>query len=275
VQTSVQAVRTQSSTLPDPLARWHLLSLDAPTVAGLWTWFVARAMHAPLAPAVPCAMFLAVWLLYATDRLLDSRSGGSEDLEPRHLFHREHRRFFSAGIVAGSLALGTLLGQIPAELLRRYCVLASLLLVWFALIHLTAKSLPKEIVPGPFFAAAVFMPVFRPSMIPAVAAFALVCTLNCLSIYAWEHPGLQRAPSMSTRVGTRFLIPLGILATVLPLALIPAAAPGLAPILVAISLAAALLLALDRLHARFEPTNLRAAADLVLLTPLAIAPFFR
>jgi hypothetical protein len=287
VQTSLQAVRAQPSTLPNPLALWHLLSLDAPTVAALWTWFVARAVHVPLPPAIPGAMFLAVWLLYSTDRLLDSRSEGTGDLELRHLFHREHRRVFSAAIVAVSLALIPLLRQIPADLFRRYSVLAALLLLWFVLIHLAGqkKSLPKEIVPGPFFAAAIFMPIFEPAMLPSAAAFALLCTLNCLSIYAWEHPSPVRAPSiaplrwvgsahLSTRLGTRLLTPLGIVTTVLPLTLLPTM-PVLRPILLAISLAAALLLALDRLHSRLEPTNLRAAADLVLLTPLLLAPFLR
>ena len=56
-----------------PLALWHLLSLDAPTVAALWTYFIARANHVQLSYAVPAAMFLAVWLIYAADRLLDTR----------------------------------------------------------------------------------------------------------------------------------------------------------------------------------------------------------
>jgi hypothetical protein len=49
----------------------------------------------------------------------------------------------------------------------------------------------------------------------------------------------------------------------------------LAPLFLAISLAAALLLLLDRAHLFFDRTHLRAAADLVLLTPLLVAPFLR
>src|SRR5215469_2732137 len=45
----------------NPLARWHLLSLDAPTVAAVWVWFVAASnqIHLPLVSAL--AMALAVW----------------------------------------------------------------------------------------------------------------------------------------------------------------------------------------------------------------------
>ena len=46
-------------------------------------------------------------------------------------------------------------------------------------------------------------------------------------------------------------------------------------VLFAIALAAALLLGLDRAHVHLDRTNLRAAADLALLTPLVVAPFFR
>jgi hypothetical protein len=56
-----------------PLALWHLLSLDAPTIAALWTWFIASANHIHLPIASTLAMALAVWMLYAADRLMDAR----------------------------------------------------------------------------------------------------------------------------------------------------------------------------------------------------------
>ena len=57
----------------NPLALWHLLSLDAPTVAALWTWFIASANHIRLPLSSALAMALAVWMLYAADRLMDAR----------------------------------------------------------------------------------------------------------------------------------------------------------------------------------------------------------
>ena len=71
------------------LRLWHLLSLDAPTVAALWTVFVARAVRVELPWNVPVAMFAAVWAIYAADRLLDA--GRQENLEARHRFHGVHR----------------------------------------------------------------------------------------------------------------------------------------------------------------------------------------
>ena len=276
-----------SSATPGPLALWHLLSLDAPSVAAVWTWFVARATHTPLPHAILVAMFLAVWLLYASDRLLDATRATAGLLEPRHLFHQKHHRAFTAAILIVSATLTPLVLEIAPQILRLYLVLAAVLLLWFLLIHIFARNrtLPKELIPGPFFAAAVFLPVLSPETFPTASAFALLCTLNCLSIYAWEHPQTCRAPSiaplrwvgtphLTTRLGVRFLTPITAFAILLPLALLPLA-PAMTPILLALSLAATLLFALNRIHTRLHPTNLRAAADLVLLTPLLIAPFLR
>ena len=284
-----------------PLSLWHLLSLDAPTVAALWTWFVARTMHITLPHAIPVAMFLAVWLLYAADRLLDAcqktncrhpeRSEGpphftftdSTDhasLEPRHLFHHYHRRAFTLAILIVAPILLILILAFPPLISRLYLALAALLFLWFATIHLFAnrKPLPKELIPGPFFAAAVFIPAIAASSLAlcfAALCFAFLCVLNCLYIYAWEHSQQTSATTHpTTRLALRFLTPLTILAAVLPLTLIPAE-PELAPVLSAISLAAVMLLALNNLRSHLDRTHLRAAADFVLLTPLLIVPLLR
>ena len=67
---------------------WHLLSLDAPTVAAVWVVFVGRSVGVRLPWVEPAAMFVAVWMIYAADRLLDARvldaGGGKGDgLEDR------------------------------------------------------------------------------------------------------------------------------------------------------------------------------------------------
>jgi hypothetical protein len=291
-EVSIQAVKTHAQTsIADrvssgatPLALWHLLSLDAPTVATLWTWFVARCTRTALAPAVLVAMFLAVWLLYATDRLLDTRRAARptrESLEARHLFHQLHRRAYTRAVLLVSVTLVPLIIALPRLELFRYLGLAALLVLWFVLIHTLSKTrpqaLPKELALGPFFAAAVFIPSWSTLSLPLLFAgifFALLCTQNCLYIYSWEHQGRSTAAHITTRLGVRFLTPVTIFGTALPIALMPASRE-LAPLFLAISLAAALLLLLDRAHLFFDRTHLRAAADLVLLTPLLVAPFLR
>jgi hypothetical protein len=273
---------------------WHLLSLDAPSVAMLWTWFIARSNGVKLPHTSIIAMGVAVWLLYAADRLLDARSNEASHLEPRHRFHRRHRSAFHAGIALASLALVFLVYRITPAALQLYAILAAPLIAYFVLIHLRRKSatarstprLPKEIAVGLFFSAATFIPTvarnpsLRESLLPAALLFGLVCSLNCLFIYAWEHPvvasaGYPEAHS-ATQLALRFLpwLTISAIAGSLGLAIYGSLpdSSGRAPwqLALAISLAGALLLQLHTRRHSLDPTALRAAADLCLLTPLLL-----
>jgi hypothetical protein len=235
-------------------------------------------------------MALAVWILYAADRLLDARVlntaplAEQQELEPRHHFHHRHRPAFLAGIVACSLALTPLLLKLPPEALRLYLVEAGVLVAWFLVIHIASGSrrLPKELAVGPFFAAAVFIPTVsrlpadRPALLAPAVLFSALCSLNCLYIYAWEHePEERRSRSHpSTRVAVRNL---GLLTAAVAVAgvVLGTVLPGVWPLPVACSLSAAALFTLHRLRSRLHPTTLRAAADLALLTPALLLPFLR
>jgi hypothetical protein len=298
VATSAQLAPARS--IASPLALWHLLSLDAPTVAALWTWFIARANHVRLPLASPAAMALAVWVLYAADRLLDSRlldvcprSGRMHyELEARHYFHHRHRRAFLIGVAIAAAVLAALLRNLPAAAIHLYLVEGALLFAWFLVLHGThnAHRLPKEIAVGLFFAAATFIPTvsrapfaasaaLRLALVPAALLFAALCSLNCLFIYAWEHDASGRSsarqPHPTTRLALRHLTMLAVWIAVAAVALMLFKRLSPRPIAVACALSALLLLCLDRNRRRFPQIALRAAADLALLTPLALLPFLR
>jgi hypothetical protein len=276
--------RTAARPGRSPLALWHLLSLDAPSVAALWTLFLARSVGLKLPWVGPAAMFVAVWMIYAGDRLLDARGLDSaplscDGLEERHRFHYAHRGGFLFGILAGALALVYLLQHADDRALRLYALLATLLAAWLMIVHASSRGrgqrLPKELAVGWFFAAAVFiptvgrLPALRAELLPSALLFAALCTLNCLFLYAWEHPGNREDAHTSTRWATQHL---DLLAAVL------VAAAGLAAVLqrggagkapaLACGLSAVLLWALHRVRSKVQTVHLRAAADLVLLTPL-------
>ncbi len=287
-----------SDVAPSPLAMWHLLSLDAPTIAALWTWFIAWSTHTRLPLLSPVAMFLAVWNLYAADRLLDARciasaalSHGSisPDLEARHLFHARFRSRFLFVIGASTLLLAVILPGLPASALRLDALLGTLLAGYFILIHATpvAQRLPKEIAVGAFFAAAVFIPTIardpslRSALLPAALLFGALCSLNCLCIYGWEHRAIPRRhseePALRAAAGphpaTRFaLTHLPLLHFLLLTLALLVALRSRSPIALAVAIAAAGLLALDRVAPRLCRIDLRAAADLALATPLLVAP---
>jgi hypothetical protein len=304
------------------LSLWHLLSLDAPTVATLWTVFIARCSHVHLPWTAPAAMFLAVWLIYAADRLLDARllvTSPQESrlaeartsvpgLETRHRFHHRHRAVFVTFIIFSAIALAALLQRIDLAALHLYVFLAALLSAWMILIHirpnLPTYRLPKELAVGLFFPAAVFIPTLartspsataihflgpaalwiRPNLLPSAILFAAICTLNCLCLYAWEHPRPPQQdfvpiehpqPHWTTRWATAHLtqLALSILATA-TIASVSRAVPIALPAL-ACSLSTVALFALNLYRRRLSPIHLRATADLVLLTPILFLPFIR
>ena len=256
------ALRSESGLLE----LWHLLSLDAPTVATLWTCFVARVTHTTMAPEFPVAMFLAVWILYAADRLLDARSAAG--LEARHRFHDAHRFGFlvAIGVASAGLVGLVVLARLPVVAFALYSGLAAGLGLWFMTVHRApGRSLPKEVVTGAFFSAAIYVPfVSRVTLVPAIL-FAALCSVNCLYIHSWENA--EGAPAHATTgLARRFLPQISLGLILFPLV-------HLGPMSVAISAAAGLLVLLNRFHADVEATTLRAAADLVLLTPLLVLPF--
>jgi hypothetical protein len=277
-----------------PLALWHLLSLDAPTVAALWTLFIAHCAALTLPWPEPAAMFVAVWMIYAADRLLDARTldiHQNSDLEARHRFHHQHRSRFLTLILLSALALAYLLHRTDSRALHLYILLATLLAAWMLLIHARplpdglTRRLPKELAVGIFFPAAVFIPTIaripslRPALLPAATLFACVCTLNCLCLYAWEHPTPRlEAPHLSahstTRWATHHLTHIAALILALSsLAALFIHTPYLQLPALVCALSTALLLLLNALRHRISAIHLRASADLVLLTPLLLLPF--
>ena len=293
---SLVAPQPHHSPQRTPLALWHLLSLDAPTVAALWTWFIAHCigLHLPWTPVA--AMFVAVWMLYAADRLLDARAEASAiELEERHRFHHRHKRAFLPGIVIASIVLAALLHHLDSAALHLQALLASLLFAYFFLIHIFpatplapetgTRRLPKELAVGIFFPAAVFVPTvarqphLRALLAPDALLFAAVCTLNCLFLYAWEHPGKRPFAHWTTRFATGHLASLSCITAVLSFTralLEHRHSPSPIWMLsLACGCSASLLLLLHTQRRHLAAIHLRAAADLALLTPALLVPLAR
>ncbi len=281
----------------DLLELWHLLSLDAPSVAAVWTVFFAASLRQHLSPSAPVSMFLAVWMLYVADRLLDTRqliapASGPIDtaavdavhagLEARHYFHHRHRRRLLVLLGVCAVALAVCLRRLDLTTVRLDLVLGSLLFAYFVLIHATgsAHRMPKEISVGVFFSAAVSIPAvaLAPAaglqILPLAILFAGLCSLNCLYIYRWEHlrPAASSRtagpePHPLTRAAVRALLPSA--AGLMGISILLSAALH-QPAMLAVASSAALLALLDQGRGQLSPLTLRAAADLVLLTPLPL-----
>ncbi len=196
---------------------------------------------------------------------------------PPRLPHRDHDLRLRARTPASHARHRTPFASTPCS--------ATLLAAYFAAIHArpdTAHRLPKELAVGIFFPAAVFIPTVarvpavRLELLPIAALLAALCSLNCLFLYAWEHPGARLHAHFTTRWATRHLISITIAVAALSLTTLAlyvssaALTHGATALLACILTSSLLLLLLHKLRRRLAPTHLRALADLVLLTPLVL-----
>ncbi len=244
---------------------WHLLSLDAPCVAAVWTAFLARCFGVALPWTAPAALGVAVWMLYALDRMADASRPG-EVLEERHRFHGAHQFAFTGAVIGAVPALVLLIALLPHALRTGWLLLALPMAGYVAAVHgLRLRRVPKEHLVAVFFAVATAMPVLvshgvlLPLVAAAMAVFGALCWLNCVAIARWERArDLDAATAWAAdhfhAVATAVV---GLAALLMPVQ------PDLAA---ACILSAGLLLVLERL--RLQAMLLRALADAALLTPM-------
>ena len=271
---------------PGPLRLWHLTSLDAPTVAAVWALGFAWAGGVRLPLWIPVLLALTGWAVYILDRLMDARralrDGNLDELHERHMFHYRHRRVLTplagCATVAAAAMIFTLM---PAAARERNSVLAAAALVYFAGVHWSprmtwgarlglAPIFKKEFLVGMLFTAACALPALsrvsagaRPALAGEAVLFALLAWLNCHAIDRWEAHG-----GVGNQV-FRLACWLTLGGLLLACLLIEADRRA-AELATAAALSSLLLAALDGLQSRLSPLALRAAADLVLLTPLAL-----
>jgi hypothetical protein len=240
---------------------------------------------------------LAVWAVYVADRLLDVqislRAGNLQSLRERHLFHWRHRHaFLPLAVLAAVAAAFLVFCLMPSGARERNSVLAAASLVYFTRVH-AAHGLrspflrrlwtpfPKELLVGLLFTAGCVIPAWSrfslpgpaapatPLLVPAVF-YAILAWLNCHAIDRWEADTTNSAPQRIA-FAAGIVAAIGLLASALFLHTQPRSAA-----LLAVGAMAALLLALlDATRSRLAPVALRAAADLVLLTPLLLLPAAR
>jgi hypothetical protein len=271
-QASARAVSAPAYSV---LALWHLLSLDAPCVAALWTAFAARSFGVDLPWTAPAALALAVWMLYAADRLSDAARG--DRLEERHRFHQRHRFAFTGALIGALPLLTLLVVWLPPGLRMAWVLLALPMAVYAGAVHgLRLPRVPKEHLVGIFFALTVMMPVLAshaaslPQIVAVSVAFGAVCWLNCAAIARWED-----SPQQTMDPGTAWATRSFTLATIIVMLL--GAACSLegwhaACIGIAVAAGAGLLLLLDRRRTQVGSLDLRSLADAALLTPLLFLP---
>jgi len=298
---------------PRPLAVWHMASLDAPTVAVVWTLGFACAAEVRLPLWVPALVGLVTWAVYIVDRLLDARSALASmqpsRLRHRHRFHWRHRRLFSTlAAVAALGALAIILIFVPLAARERGAALGLATVAYFSGVHARRNPVSRlgwlpgpgrildripfnqvgnEVLVAAIFTCGCMLPVWpRAELISnplwplalVAAFFALLAWLNYHAIGRWE------AGAACRHITTAGFI-LAITGVASGTALYQS--HRTAALLIASGAGSAFLLALlNRNRSMLTPLALRASADLVLCLPvlllisagrmaLAIAPMIR
>jgi hypothetical protein len=261
-------------------------------VAFVWSLAFAWAAHLALPWWAPLLLGLVTWCVYILDRLLDAhtalREGRRQRLRERHRFHWRYRKaLFPVALAAGAVAAGLIVMRMPPLAVERNAVLGAATLAYFTGVHSprkpgaswlsgllpnAASAFPAQMLVGVIFTAACLMPTAGrtagTSRLWATAVgldFALLAWLNCHAIERWESKA--RRIMRTAHFYPACLLALGSVAFALAAL---SSQPRVAAMAAASAVSALLLALLDAVSARLAPLTLRAAADLVLLTPLAL-----
>lgn len=276
--------------------RWwlwpNLLSLDAPLVAILWDLLFARCLGARVRPVAVATMALWVWLIYASDRLLDGLQAANslEGETPRHRFYRINRAAIVPWLAAGlAVALVLSASQLRFRLFLYGIPLGLLVAAYFVIVHRRPRALqnywPKELAVAILFAAGALLPVWANLTVGGMSLVAPgmlligILWMNAVGIERWEarlgtHDESCHRPGLTGLIAGH-LGTAGFAIVIISVLLISSGAISMReqPLYASIITSAIALAGVDRLHGSVERDALRVLADAALLTPLLFLPF--
>lgn len=253
-----------------------------------WLYVFARTWRLGYHPwEAYASLGLAVWVIYASDRLLDASLSALpfDQLEARHRFHAAHRRFLRVSVLAALLlALALVVTKMPMAIYKHLLLGGVMVAGFFGLSMLSSqdpREVPhtKNIMAGVTFAFGTAMAahVYRSEygiydMLASreFLCFAVLCILNISAIDLWEHA--SRSPDLEIKASDE-------LSLTLPLTVLGAASLGYAvldpeqasrPFFFAILTGAGLLHVLNRQRGCFQMDTLRVLADVVMLMPVLV-----
>ena len=265
----------------------NLLSLDAPLVAVAWLYIFAKTWRVQYLPWVAyVSLGLVVWIIYASDRLLDVaiRDGETETRTARHRFHCQYKRRFYPLILIAAITTVILVVTGIQSTIYNYALMGGIMVAGFFSLSIFSTKGPDELpytkntLAGISFAYGTAMLAFAYTGFEMnellysaeFICFAVLCILNISAIDLWQHA------SLTTDVEVKAI---DELALTLPLTLLGAASLIFAlkdgelttrPFFYAILTGAALLQILNRIRTRFSMDALRVLADVAMLVPLLI-----
>jgi hypothetical protein len=268
------------------LRLWHLASFDAPTVAVVWAYVIAKVEGVHLLPWVALLLFSGTWTVYVGDRLLDAyramRSSRLDALRERHFFHWHHRHTLVPLAACSAAFAATLVAHLmPVVVRERNSVLAAAALMYFSGVHSTSRFPAwlrtagwKELLVGILFTAGCATPTLSQihfGVVRVATVWPFFLCLGFLAVLAWCNcRAIDRWESAESSSEVRFHACLLVVAGATISVALAWTHAGPSALIASATASSFLLLILDRMRFRVSPLTLRALADLVLLTPAVL-----
>lgn len=247
----------------------NLLGLDAPIIALVWQTFLAQCFSIPLRLSARCALALTVWIIYLTDRLLDTHTSHLHEAS-RHRFHREWKRpLIILLVILLILDMGIAVFWLRPAVFHNGLFALAGVIAYFGFLHFRGVALPKELLVAGLFTTGVFLTGLTNTesryqlIFPALAFFTL-CAENLFIIEHWEQAAFHQK-------ATPFVPAPKVVAGIL-LVLICAALFFRSEWYIAIGISALFKLILVIREKKLEYDLRRVLIDAALLTPIFFFP---
>jgi hypothetical protein len=266
----------------------NLLSLDAPLVALAWLYVFAKTWRLGYHPWEAYAVLgMAMWVIYALDRLLDATLMGDENptIQARHRFHWRHRKWFRIALmVVIPLLIGLVVLRMPVAIYQHLLPVVVMVAGFYGLAMISSQepgevSHTKNILGGITFAfgTAITAHVYRYEFSihelifsREFVCFTVLCIMNISAVGMWERTAGSTDREKAAGNELALTLPLILLAAVSLAYAAMEEQVSTRPFFYAILTGAGLLYALNRCRARFTPDALRVLADLALLAPVLV-----
>ena len=239
----------------------------------LWQVLFARCFHANVNVLAAALLVLAVWLIYAADRVIDAWTGGNSSRRPRHEFYRRYWRGI-APVWGAALAIAGWLAwtRLTRVIFERGLVLMAAVALYFTAVHVAPAALrrawPKEAAVAILFAlgasVAAWSRVRSAADIAAIVLFSCLCWINCVAIEQWEQTWGEHRRPVKWPIGAAAMC-VAAMALVMMIEHRPVLSAAEAASAIAFVL-------LDRRRHRLSTDALRVLADVALLSPLFFLP---
>jgi hypothetical protein len=258
---------------PRPWLYPQLLSVDTPLVSMAWQMLLARSFQVDLSAPTVVVSGICVWMIYASDHLLDLRRGPV--YSERHEFALRHASTICKVISAAFVVGLALVFKLPYSIVRGGSLLSFAVLVYLLLVHTGTtfkRMLPKEVMVALIFAAGSSIAVWSDphkwqAAWPELSLFWALCLLNCVAVDTCEwqrNPRRTSVPHPFTRWAGRHLTSLSLILAATAFVALGASSM---PLALAVSAASIGLMVISRRGERWSPDSLRLIADGALLLP--------